>query len=356
MVIGTLVGKTMSRISFALGLLVAVGCSAHGGFGDDGGPGKDGSSGQDQFVPGGDGGNFGDSSPGGDGGTGVTTVYANTDTTLYMLNPQNDNITMVGDFAGTSGSSSDGNVTDLAVNSAGDVYVNTESVIYRAAVPTSPGPVQLTKIASIALKSGQYFYALAFTPAGSLDPNEILIGGDGYGELYSIDTSTGATRDLGNFGADPSHSGYDFALSGDLVFYKDAQSNPTGLATVRPCKPKTSTCLSTNDYLVAVDMTALAGAYKSSTPASSLLKGIYGGSSTADGPGTGYSDLFGLGAWEGNVYAFARKTSGNGSPLLLTISPTTGQGTVVSNNFTFTNGWSGAGVTTSATITVPLPN
>src|SRR6185312_702243 len=119
MVIGTLVGKTMSRISFALGLLVAVGCSAHGGFGDDGGPGKDGSSGQDQFVP---------------GGAGVTTVYANTDTTLYMLNPQNDNITMVGDFAGTSGSSSDGNVTDLAVNSAGDVYVNTESVIYRAAV------------------------------------------------------------------------------------------------------------------------------------------------------------------------------------------------------------------------------
>ncbi|HEY1954487.1 MAG TPA: hypothetical protein VGH28_02725 [Polyangiaceae bacterium] len=343
-----------SRLSFAFGILVAVGCSAHGSGFDDGGSG-DGAS-PDGFLPSGDGG-FGDSSPPGDGGPpGVTTVYANTDTTLYTLNPQNNAVTMVGDFAGVGGSSSDTNVTDLAVNSAGDVYVNTESVVYKAAVPASPGKVQLTKIASIAVKSGQYFYALAFTPAGSLDPSEILIGGDGNGELFSIDTSSGATRDLGNFGADPSHSTYDFALSGDLVFYSDAQGNPTGLATVRPCKPKSSTCMTGNDYLVAVDMAALATAYKSSTPAASLLKGIYGGSASADGPGTGYGDLFGLGAWEGNVFAFARKTTANVTPLLLTISPTTGQATVVSSNFSFTDGWSGAGVTTSATITVPPPN
>lgn len=344
-------------------LVVAAGCSAgQSGFDNDAGhdasqPSKDGAVADDQFVPiTGDGGQFGDSGSKDGGPGGVTTVYAHTDTTLYTLNPQTNAVTQVGAFAGTSGSTNDTTVTDLAVDSAGDVYVNSESVIYKANVPTSPGTVQLTKIASISLKTGQKFYALAFTPAGSLDPNEVLVGGDGYGELYSIDTTNGSTRDLGHFGADPSHSGYDFALSGDLVFYMDANNAPTGLATVRPCKPGKATCMTSNDYLVAVDMTALANAYKTSTPAASLLKGIYGGSSTSDGPGTGYGDLFGLGAWQGSVFAFARKTSANATPLLLSISPTTGQGTVVSSAFTFTNGWSGAGVTTSATITVPLPN
>jgi hypothetical protein len=135
----------------------------------------------------------------------------------------------------------------------------------------------------------------------------------------------------------------------------DATNTPTGLATVRPCKPKTTTCLDTSDYLVAVDMTALKTAYTSNTPAPSVRKGIYGGSSTSDGPGTGYGDLFGLGAWEGNVFAFARKNSSNATPLLISIDTTTGQGSVLSSAFTFTNGWSGAGVTTTVTITVPPP-
>ncbi len=243
------------------------------------------------------------------------------------------------------------------MNSAGDVYVNSESVIYKANIPQQiPGTVQLTKIAPIVLQSGQKFVALAFTPAGSLATDEVLIGGDTYGELYAIDTTNGNTKDLGSFGVDPSHSGYDFALSGDLVFYIDAKNNPTGLATVRPCKPKTTTCITGNDYLAAVDMTALANAYKTSTTAASLLKGIYGGTSTSDGNGTSYGDLFGLGAWEGSVFAFARKTSTNTTPLLLTINTTTGAGSIVSSNFNFTNGWSGAGVTTSVTVTVPPPN
>jgi hypothetical protein len=344
--------------------MVAAACSAkESGFGDDGGAdtgsasdsGGDSSSGpkNDSGV------DFGDSSsdaPIGDGGI-VTTVYANTDDTLYSLNPQTNAVTMIGKFIGTSDASNDNTITDIAVNAAGDVYVNSESVVYKANVPSSPGPVSLTKIASISLQNGQKFYALAFTPVGSLDPsNEILIGGDGNGELYSIDTSNGSTKDLGSFGVDPGHSGYDFALSGDLVFYMDAQSNPTGLVTIRPCKPKTTTCLSTSDYLAAVDMTALATAYKNGTPATTLLKGIYGASGSNDGAGTNYGDLFGLGAWQGTVFAFARKTQGNGSPLLLSIDTKTGAGNIISSNFTFTNGWSGAGVSTSATISVSPPN
>lgn len=346
-----------------IGLTLVFGlaaCSGHENFGGPDGEAPTDSGGSDSYTPPNkDSGptGFGDSSTdaaGGDGGT-VTTVYANTDSALYTLNPQTNAVTLVGNVAGLGGGTNDTTVTDVAVNSTGDVYVNSESVIYKATVPQSPGTVQLTKLASISLQSGQKFYALAFTPAGALGSGEVLIGGDGNGELWSIDTTNGTTKDLGSFGVDPSHSGYDFALSGDLVFYNDAKNNPTGLATVRPCKPKTTTCLSSSDYLVAVDMTALANAYKTSAGAS-LLKGIYGGSSSSDGAGTNYGDLFGLGAWEGTVFAFARKTGSNATPLLLTINTTTGAGTVVSSNFNFTNGWSGAGVTTSVTVTVPLPN
>jgi len=301
---------------------------------------------------------FGDSSSDAfnDGATGVTTVYANTDDTLYSLNPSTNAITTIGTFAGMGGTTYDSTITDLAVDATGNVYVNTETVVYSAVLPTTlPGTVQLTKLAAIAVATDQSFYALAFAPAGALGTGEVLIGGDGDGELYSISTTNGATQDLGSFGTDPSHSGYNFALSGDLVFYMDATNTPTGLATVRPCKPKTTTCLETSDYLVAVDMAALKNAYTSNTPATSVRKGIYGGSSTSDGAGTGYGDLFGLGAWEGNVFAFARKNSANATPLLISIDTTTGQGSVLSSAFTFTNGWSGAGVTTTVTITVPPP-
>jgi hypothetical protein len=340
--------------------LLAAACSAHNEFGGPDGEAPNDAAPSDDapFKQGDSGDKFGDASADvqtGDGGGGVTTVYANTDTQLYTLDPQTNAVTLVGSFAGMSNATNDSTITDVAVSSSGDVYVNSESVIYKAAVPTSPGTVQLTKLASISLQTGQKFYALAFTPAGALASGEILVGGDSYGELWAIDTTNGNTKDLGSFGVDPSHSGYDFALSGDLVFYKDAQSNPTGLATVRPCKPKTTTCITSSDYLVAVDMSALANAYKTAAGAS-LLKGIYGGSTSSDGAGTGYGDLFGLGAWEGTVFAFARKTGSNATPLLLTINTTTGAGSVVASNFTFTNGWSGAGVTTSVTVTVPLPN
>lgn len=357
----------MRRILVLSIVMVAVGCSSRGGGFEDGpdgqAPGDSGAS-DTSVGPQQDSGpidQFGDSSTG-DSAPPVadasvsTTVYANTDDTLYSLNPQSNATTLIGKFAGTSGGTNDSAVTDLAVNANGDVYVNTESVIYKAALPSSPpATVQLTKIAGIALQTGQKFYALAFAPAGALDTSEVLIGGDGYGELYSISTSSGATQDLGNFGPDPSKSGNDFALSGDLVFYMDGNNKPTGLATVRSCVAKTTSCTTTNDFLVGVDMTALAAAYKNKTPATSLLGGIYGGSSTSVGAGTGYGHLFGLGAWEGKVFAFQRASGTSGTPQLVAVSTTTGAGSVVGSTTAFTNGWSGAGVTTTVTVTVAPP-
>jgi hypothetical protein len=292
---------------------------------------------------------------GGDGSVTVTnTVYAHTDQILFSVDPTTKVPTQIGPFVGVSDSSTDSAVTDLAVDSNDDVYVNTESVVYKAALPSGgTGPVQLTKIATI--QGTSRFYALAFAPAGALDANnETLVGGDSAGSLYSINTSSGAVTNLGNFGADKSISGNTFELSGDIVFYSDSTGNPTGLATIRSCPAGGTGSKCKGDYLAGVNMTALKAAYTSGTPAASLLAGIYGGSASGPGNGTGFADVFGLAAWNSTVFGFSRHT-GTTAPTLITIDTTSGAGTMVSNNFTFTNGWSGAGVTTKVTISVPPP-
>lgn len=347
-------------VSFAL--LCVVACS-----------GKSGSSFDDQSDGGGaqgdggsSGGPLGDgSSPGlntdagkpapGDGDVSVaTTIYANTDDSLYSMDPKTQAVTLIGKFAGVGGGTNDTNVTDLAVNANGDVYVNTESVVYKAAIPQTPGPVQLTKVATISTGVGQKFFALAFAPAGVLGAGEALVGGDGNGEVWSIDPTSGATKDLGSFGKDPAIPTKVFALSGDIVFYTDATNKPTGLATIRACALGGKNCDRTSDFLAGIDMTALSTAFTSGTPAASLLAGIYGGSGSNPGPGTSYGDLFGLGAWEGNVYAFERATGGK-PPALISIDTQKGTGSPLPGTFNFTNGWSGAGVTTKVTIVVPPP-
>jgi hypothetical protein len=286
-------------------------------------------------------------------GTTVTTIYANTDDSLYSLDPMNNNVALIGMFSGLGGGSGDDSITDCAVNAAGDVYVNSESVVYRATLPTGAGTVALTKVASIALQSSQKFYALAFAPAGVLGTTETLVGGDGNGELWSIDTTTGATRDLGSFGPNPSDSKDILALSGDIVFYS-VGGVATGIATIRSCKSGGGSCTESDDYLAGIDMTALENAYSSGTPAPSLLSGIYGGSTGSTGQGTGFGELFGLGVWEGSVFAFGRSESSN-PPNLVSINTASGGATLISSAFNFTDGWSGAGVSTTTTVTIGAP-
>jgi hypothetical protein len=291
-----------------------------------------------------------------DASTVVTIVYAHSDNTLYEVNPTTNAVTMIGAFAGLSGGSGDSAITDLAVDGNNDVYVNSESVLYKAAVPASPGTVQLTKIAT--LQGGADFYALAFAPPGALDANnETLVGGDGDGNLWYINQASGAATNLGNFGADPTTSGNIFELSGDIVFYLDPNNNnaPTGLATIRSCPSGGSSSSCSNDWLAGVDMANLKQAYTSGTAATTLLGGIYGGSSSSVGPGTGFHDVFGLAAWNSTVYGFTRGSTAN----LITI-PTSGASAGVGTSiqtFSFASGdgWSGAGVTSKATINVPPP-
>jgi hypothetical protein len=329
------------------------GSSGSSGSGSSSGSSGSSGSGSSSGNLAGDGGTVG--SDAGDGSVTITnTVYAHTDDTLFKIDPTTKSPTLIGTFVGTSDSSTDSAITDLAVDSNDDVYVNTESVVYKAALPAGgTGSVQLSKLTTI--QSTSKFYALAFAPAGALDANnETLVGGDSTGSLYSINTGTGAIVNLGNFGADKSIAGNTFELSGDIVFYEDASGKPTGLATIRSCPPGGSGSKCKGDYLAGVDMTALKNAYTSGTAATSLLAGIYGGSTAGPGNGTGFADVFGLAAWNSTVFGFSRHTTG-ASPSLITIDTTSGAGTLVTNSFTFTNGWSGAGVTTKVTISLPPP-
>lgn len=283
----------------------------------------------------------------------TTTVYANTDNQLYSVDPMSKAVTLIGTMVGTSDASADSTITDLAVNGAGDVYVNTESVVYKANLPAQGGTVSLTKVTAIS--SSSKFYALAFAPAGALAASsETLVGGDSAGNLWSIDTSSGTAMNLGNFGADPNNSGNIFELSGDVVFYVDSKNSPTGLATIRSCPMGGSSSKCGGDFLAGVDMAKLKAAY-GGVAQTTLLGGIYGGNGNNLGPGTGYHDVFGLAAWDSTVFGFTRHTTTQPTPMLITIDTGSGVGTLVSNAFSFTNGWSGAGVTTKVTISVPPP-
>ncbi len=345
----------LARCFLCLPLVVAACAAKGGGFEDTDGGASSGSSGTSgssgsSGVFGGDGG----TPPPPDGSVTVTTtIYGNTDDSLYTLDPKTHAVTLVGKFAGNGSE----NITDIAVNGNGEVFANSTASVFKATLPAGAGAVQLSKLAAIA-GTGQKFYALTFAPAGVLGPNEALVGGDGDGELWFIDSTNGAIKDLGSFGDDPrtdsKHKGHILALSGDIVFYTDANKKPTGLATIRSCTSKGTGCDTTDDILVGIDMAALSAAY-TGAPAKSLLSGFYGGSGSNPGNGIGFGDVFGLGVWGGDVYGFSRNQTTT-PPTLLAIDTSTGKGAAISGaSFSFTNGWSGAGVTTKVTVTVPPP-
>ena len=325
------------------GALVACGGSATPGFGSlDGGSSSSGGgsgsgSGSGSTSSGGGSGSgsssggFGSSGSGSSSGgnNGPPLIYAHTDTELYSMDPTSHQLTDIGAF--TDGSGTAPTITDLAVDGNDNVWVNSETAIYKAAVPAGTGAVQLTLQTSLA-PSGSKFYALGFTPAGVLGSGESLVAGDSLGHLYYIDTSGAQTtpQDLGGFGSAPGGGTYE--LSGDVVFYME-NGSPRGLATVRSCK-SSSSCTSTDDSLAEVDMAALAQAFQSKSAAGSLLKQLIGS-------GTGFGRLFGIGAWGNSVYAFSR-ASGTSQQAQLVQITSTGAGSSLQAFPNITAGWSGA--------------
>jgi len=273
--------------------------------------------------------------------SGTSVIYATTDTELWSMDPSTKIVTKVGSF--DFGSASPENVTDVAVDGSGAVWINSTSHVYLATLPTTgPGPVALAL--KLTLPGSSKFYALGFAPAGVLESGEGLVAGDSLGDLYYIPASspTPTLQKLGGFGpcasGDPSpcKSGDVWELSGDVVFYS-LDGKPRGLATLRACSK--GACQNTNDVVAEVDMVALA----TKSPVANLRKQILG-------KGSGYSRLFGVGAWDDKIYgfSFADKTA---SAQLVSID-STGAGSSLQTFDSLAAGWTGAGVSTKAKISV----
>lgn len=279
-------------------------------------------------------------------GGGVSTIYASTNTELWRMDPATKSVSRIGafDFGGAAAE----NATDIAVNGDGGVWVCSETHVYLATLPTSgTGPVKLAL--KLTLPSTSRFYALGFAPAGVLEGGEGLVAGDSLGDLYYIPTSTSAPtlQKLGGFGpcraGDPPEctSGGHWELSGDVVFYS-VGGVPKGLATLRACTSSsggTSSCNNTNDAVAEIDMVALAA----KTPTAVLRKQILG-------KGTGFARTYGIGAWGNKVYAFTYGSKAV-DPDLVSIG-SSGVGVLDQSFSTLSSGWTGAGVSTKAEISV----
>jgi hypothetical protein len=303
---------------------------------------------------------------------GGTILYGHTNTTLYSLDSTDPKLTVtkVGDFdclGGDAGQAT--SMTDLAVDKDGKLYgVSTKAVFLDMQV--DGGKVGCAgKAVSLNVAANVSFYGASFAPAGTLDPaKETLVVANSDGELYAVDTTTGAATLVGNFGNVPAddgnghtyaaaHVGKLWELSGDIVFV-DNGGKPLGFATLRDCPtPPTTTGCNVTDTLVEIDVSKLSAA----TP-TNVTKSVRGqvvkAAGCADTANTSYGSMYGIAAFSGDIIGFSRIKKGAGPDESLVVRVDNNKGTaclVGDDTATAPNGWAGAGVTTKVPVVAPPP-
>jgi hypothetical protein len=328
------------------------------------GPGS--SAGQGGAGSGGEGGGllFDGGPSGGSGGAGsdALLIYASTDTTLYRLDPTSANlaVTEIGQFD-CIGAAADQYkaMTDIAVDRDQNLWGITGHIIMPLTIASGGVVTCGSKTTLVNGDPGQNlptFYALTMAPVGVIDPNvEVLMAADSAGKLWAID-AMGKTTQHGSFGNvpaddgngytyDPANVGKVWEISGDIVFLAN-NGNPVGFATVRDCpNPPSSTGCNKTDTLLEIDMGKLA------TPGSAVVaKAVRGAIVKASGCGdsvTAYGSMYGIAAWNDQVYGFSR------TGLLVGINTNKGGACLVQDYPTLA--FSGAGVTTLAPVLPPPP-
>jgi hypothetical protein len=300
-----------------------------------------------------------------DGGTGagggVSSAYAQTNSTLFKLDPSSalPALTQIGDFDCIGGSGGlDTSMTDLAVDSQGNVWGVSAHHVYQLALPAGgTGTVHCASSSSLNVASNATFYGLTFAPMGVLDATkEVLVASNTAGELWQIDVSNPMSPSLtqhGTFGTVPPDDGhghtYKYAskaweLSGDVVFLANG-SDPVGFATVRDCPspPSSSNCSST-DTLVELDLGALKA--QGNQPVVKSIRGqIVKAPGCNDPANTAYGSMYGIAAYKDKVFGFSHQG------YIVTIN--NNDGTACLALSTSGDAWAGAAITTVAPVVPP---
>lgn len=305
-----------------------------------------------------------------DAGPSETLLYTHDNTSLYRVDPKDPKLglTKIGDFDCIQNVNPPpplmGNaMTDIAVDREGKLFgIASYTLFLDMKVVGSTVECKSTAKALVPEAGAIKFYGASFAPAGSLDPQkETLIVSNTDGELFAVDTTTGALTVVGNFGNVPQSdgNGHNFKypgtaweLSGDIVFAEN-NGQPVGFATVRDCQnpPDTSKC-NTIDTLVELDVSRL-----SRNNPGVVVKSVRGqivrGPNCNDNLRSGYGGMFGIAAYESDIFAFTR------DGLIVRVDNSTGSACLVADDsglFTDPNkGFNGAGVSTKVPVIKPPP-
>jgi hypothetical protein len=286
-----------------------LGCGPVGNMPDNGSGGATGGSGGNPHTTGGSGGSTGTGGSGGGGGQqgcgelqACYTVYAHSDHVLYHIDLVMKQLVEIGPFNAPQVPTSNGMmaedvITDLAVDIDDQIWVISKTNLYKAS--STDGHVTLVGPVTAC---GTYAVALTFTHDGT------LYAGDYMGAFCKIDISQTPPRVI-----PVAQLGQGLALAGDLVAVEDG----TVFGTAYRTSDAANTGTQANNLLVKIDP---------STGSVTQVMGM-----------TGFPKLFGIAFSQGQVFGFTHDGSGH----VVTINPTTGQGTMYA---TFNDPSTGRGI------------
>lgn len=228
-------------------------------------------------------------------------VYAHTADALYVVDPRTFSVTRIGDFRWPATGGGSNEMTDLAINAAGEAWGITFTSLYRVDLTNA----QCTYVAPF---SGSLFNGLSFIPGGELEAGEVLVAANRSGGVYRVDTATGATRLVGTYGGALGSSGDIVSVASGGTF-ATVIDNDTGFEPV--------------EYLARINPMT--------------------GRAVRIGP-TGVSRTWGVGYWRSIVFGFTADGA------VVTLDITTGRATEVARSSV---AWWGAAVTTIAPVAPP---
>lgn len=185
----------------------------------------------------------------------IAEVFGHSGDTLYRLDPETKEVTIVGQFDGCTAS-----IIDIALDEDSNMY---------GAAYGSLWSIDRTTARCTHIADGQYPTSLSFVPAGTVDPDREALVGFVDAQYIRIDTDTGTSQPLGMLSGGLRSSGDMVAVAGGswLTVTDDA-----GCSEV--------------DCIVEID------------PTDGSVLTQYGA--------LPYAEVFGLAFWAGRAYGFAR--------------------------------------------------